>query len=366
VPLGELAADFEITERALGRPTYYRSKWREYRAVWEGKRDDVVHSYIRDIVDLTRFFKWDFVGVPLMPPRQDYYELPQFLGQHTWREPSGRIKKYSPESGGHAMTIEEIDMALEDIVMPDEPVDIDWSELEAIMGVAKELGDTHFVIARIDGGSFPWDVTVGMEEFLVRMITQPEFVRRAIKASTRKAVALAYASIEVGCDAVSTSEDYADNRGPLMGPKRFREFCLPSLERVVKATHEAGGYFIKHSDGNHWAILDDFVTVGVDGWHGIQPSAGMGFRRLKREYGQDLCLFGGIECDTLVAGTPDDVREEVLHTLQSAALGGGLVFSSGNTLMVGTKYENYIAVLDALRQFGLYPLNLQAMQSARH
>jgi uroporphyrinogen decarboxylase len=256
------------------------------------------------------------------------------------------------------MTVEEIDMSIDDLLLPDEPVDIDWSQLEAIEAVAKELGDTHFIVAGIDGGSFPWDVTVGMEEFLMRMVVEPEFVRRAIEAGTRKAVALARAVIELGCGAVWTSEDYCDNRGPIMGPRLFRDFCLPSLERVVEATHEAGGYFIKHSDGNQWAILGDFVDVGVDGWHGIQPSAGMDFGLLKKKHGQDLCLFGGVECDTLVAGTPDDVRAEVLGTLQSAGVGGGLVFSSGNTLMVGVKYENYMMVLDTLRRFGHYPLHL--------
>lgn len=257
------------------------------------------------------------------------------------------------------MTIQEIDMSTDDIVVPDEPVEIDWSELEAIKGVVEELGDTHFVIGRIDGGSFPWDVTVGMEEFLVRMVTQPEFVRKAIEAGTRKGIALARAVIELGCDAVSSGEDYSDNRGPLMGPKLFWEFCLPSLKRVVQATHDAGGYFIKHSDGNHWAILDDFVEAGVDGWHGIQHrAAGMDLPLLKDRYGQDLCFFGGVECDTLVRGTPEEVRQEVLDAFRYAGTGGGLSISSGNTLMVGVKYENYLAILDAVNQFGYYPLSV--------
>ena len=359
VPVGELAADFEITERALGRPTYYRSKWREYKALWEGKREEIVKSYIRDIVDLTHHFEWDFVGVPVVPQRQESYEMPDFLGEYTWREPSGRVKKYSPESGGHAMTIQEIDMSVGDIIVPDEPVEINWSELEAIKGVIEELGDTHFIIARIDGGSFPWRTTIGMEEFLARMVTQPEFVRKATEAGTRKAVAQARAAMELGCDAVSTGDDYGDNRGPIMGPKLFREFCLPSLKRVVKATHDAGGWFIKHSDGNQWAILDDFIAAGVDGWQGIQRGAGMDFRLLKEQYGQNLCLFGGVDCDTLIFGTREDVRAEVLDALQSAGTGGGLVFSSANTLMVGVKYGLYVTALDALREYGRYPLSVR-------
>ena len=195
-----------------------------------------------------------------------------------------------------------------------------------------------------------------MEQFLIRMVTDPGFIHKTIEASTRQATALARAAVELGCDATSTGDDFCDNRGPIMGPERFREFCLPSLRRVVDATHDAGAYFIKHSDGNHWTILDDFVAANVDGWQGIQTSAGMDFALLKERYGQELCLFGGIDCEVLVAGKPDEVRERVRHTIRSAGAGGGLAIASSNTLMVGTKYENYMAVLETVRDYGRYPL----------
>lgn len=357
IPVGEMAADFEITEKALGHPTYYRSKWREYQAVWEGRREEVVESYVRDIAALVRKLGWDYVGVPLAPPRRDRYSLPEFLDDYTWREASGRVKRYCPESGGHAMTVQEIEMSVEDIDIPSTPVALDDSEFDIIRGVVQELGDTHFVIGRIDGGSFPWDTTVGMEAFLTRMAVEPEFVEKAIEAETRRAEVRAAKVIEMGCDAVSSVEDYSDSRGTIMGPERFRQFCLPSLQRVVRATHDAGGLFVKHSDGNHWEILDDFVDAGVDGWHGIQQRVGMDFRKLKERYGGKLCLFGGIECDTLVRGSRDEVRVEVLDTLRKAGRGGGLVFGSGNTLMVGVRYENYVEALDTLREYGNYPLD---------
>ena len=64
VPIGEMAIDFELTEIALGRPTLYRSKWAEYMALWNGRRDEVVASYARDIVDLVRHFDLDYLADP--------------------------------------------------------------------------------------------------------------------------------------------------------------------------------------------------------------------------------------------------------------------------------------------------------------
>ncbi|MBI2942344.1 MAG: hypothetical protein HYY04_18095 [Chloroflexi bacterium] len=359
VPVGEIAIDFPITELALGRPTLYRAKWKEYVAEWEGRRDEIVESHQRDIVDLIRHFELDYLAVPLVPARRSKYGRPEFLGEYTWRDSAGRIMRYCPESGGHAMAIQPIDLTIADLPLPRDPVPVDESRLEAIQHVIKELGDTHFIIGRPPDGSFPWDSTTGtMDEFLVRMLTQPEFVERAVEVRTREAVAYIKAMIEIGCDAVLPGSDYGDNRGPIMGPDLFRRFCLPSLRRMVDAAHAAGGYLIKHSDGNHWAILDDFVAAGVNGWQGIQPRVGMDLRLLKERYGDQLCFFGGVDVDTLVLGTEQDVVDQVKYAIHHAARDGGLVIGSGNTLLPGVRYENYQAMLRAVREFGAYPVAL--------
>ena len=117
-----------------------------------------------------------------------------------------------------------------------------------------------------------------------------------------------------------------------------------------------GGYFIKHTDGNVWSILDDMVGAGIDAWHGIQPSIGMDLRLLKERYGDRLCFFGGVNCETLVAGTSDQARAEATYAIRHAAPGGGLVVTSGNVLQPGTRLENYLAARQAVHDAGRYPI----------
>ena len=57
-----------------------------------------------------------------------------------------------------------------------------------------------------------------------------------------------------------------------MGPELFREFILPGIVRQSEAIHAGGGYFVKHTDGNVWSILDDLAEAEIDGWHSIQPN----------------------------------------------------------------------------------------------
>jgi hypothetical protein len=356
VPVGELAVDWDTTDKALGVKTLYRGGWRELTALWEGRRDEVVDSCVRDLTGLVHKFEWDFAVVPTVYPQRNRYPKPEMIGEYRWRDPNGRVWQFSLDLGGHAMVMEHPPMTVADLPDPDLPPRLEDSEFEAIERVMKEIGGSHFVVARIPDGTFPWRDTVGMAAFLERMLREPDFVRKAIAGATQKTLAYIEAAAALKVDGIVITVDYCDNHGPLMGPKLFREFVLGPLSECVKAAHKHGLYFLKHSDGNHWSILDDFVAAGIDGWQGIQPRIGMDLRILKEKYGGKLALIGGVNCETLTIGTTADVEREVRYAIRHAAPGGGFVMCSGNTLMHGTKYENYQAMLTATRISGGYPI----------
>jgi len=348
VPVGEVGVDYPITERALGRETLYRAKWKEYQAYWEGRRDEIVASYKRDIVDLARKFEWDFVPAPLIPPKKSKYCFPEFFEPFRWREADGSRWAFSPESEGHALCIHYPPMTIADL---QDPEPFDESQLEVAEHIVKELGKTHFVIGRPEeDGSFPYESTIGLTEFLIQLVMDESFVQRAIDVRTKATLDQQNALLEIGCDAVLPGADYCGVNGPMMSPDHFRRFVLPSLTKLCEETHARGKYLIKHTDGNTWKILPMMIEAGIDGWQGIQPSIGMDMAILKEKYGDHICFFGGVDCATLVAGTTDDVRREVRYAIKSAGKNGGLVLVSSNTLMVGVKYENYLTMIETAKE----------------
>lgn len=358
VPTGENAVDFELVEQILGRPTLYNARWRELQALWDGRRDEIVADYGTVHVELVHTLGWDYVRVPVVPPDKEY-RRPVMTGVFSWMDKDDREVHYHPDAGNIVTRVHVDDMTVDDLPDPDEPFEVDPTELDAVRHVVQEIGGTHFIVGRspIDG-SFPFQETVGMENFLIRMVTDPEFVRRAIDVYVGRSIVYIDAMLDAGCDAIMTTDDYSSNRGPIMGPERFREFILPGVVRQAEAVHARGGYFIKHTDGNVWSILDALVEAEIDGWHGIQPSIGMDLRDLKQCYGDTLCFFGGVNNETLIAGTPEDAREEVRYAIQHAAPGGGLVVTSGNVVQPGTKLENYRAARQAVRDYGAYPVRI--------
>ena len=352
VPTGENDVDYVLVEQLLGRPILYNSRWRERQALWDGRRAEIVHDYRTTLVDLARALEWDYVRVPCMPVDKEYHR-PVMTGPYSWLDESGREIHYSPEVGNIATYVDNSEMTIDDLPDPAAPFSVHPSALEAVRHVVAVLGETHFIIGRspVDG-TFPYQQTVGMAEFLARMITDPEFVQRAVEVYVNRSIAYIEAMLDAGCHAVMTTDDYSGNEGPFMGPARFRQFVAPGIERQVAAAHARGGLFVKHTDGNLWSILDDLLATGIDGWHGIQPNIGMDLRLLKERYGPRICFFGGINCETLIQGTPDMARAEVEYAIRYAAQGGGLVIATGNVLQPGTKLENYLAARQATREFG--------------
>ena len=359
VPRGETSFDSLFFKEVCGYDTLAFGGWAEQEALWAGRRDEVVNAYIDAFVAIAERLDWAFVRVPAAPRHKDYSGYKR-TGDYTFQDGQGNSFHFNPKVGNIILPEKwNTDMDIADLGDPDAPFEVADEEMDIARGVAQRIGKTHFIIGRAPlGGTLPHLSTVGLEEFLMRMITDPEFVLRATEIECSKVIAYHKAFFQAGCDAVMETDDYADNGGLLTGKARYEEFIKPSLKRICDAAHEDGGYFIKHSDGVMWDLLDSFVEIGIDGWQGIQPSLGMDVKLLKEKYGGKLCLFGGVNGESMTMGTEEKVRQEVRRAIKYGAPGGGLVITCGNILEPGAIVANYFAEMDEMSKIGNYPINV--------
>lgn len=171
-------------------------------------------------------------------------------------------------------------------------------------------------------------------------------------------------AVKLGANILLSGDDYANRKGPLVSPKLFREFILPYLKRVVALAKRLNVPFIKHSDGNLWRIIDMLIEAGIDGLHPIEPAAGMDIAEVKRVYGDKLCLIGNVDCTILLPKlSPVEVEEVIKETIAKAAVGGGYILSSSNSIHPGVKPENFKAMVEAARRWGKYPISSELIRN---
>jgi uroporphyrinogen decarboxylase len=369
IPVGEMGIDYPIIEQVLGHETYYRAQGKERQAVWAGRRNEVVRSQKEDLVALVRALEWDIVPVWLTYSDRIDYRPRRFLSEDKlkWEDAIGNIWQ-APSEAGDALCIDSHAITpaiLEEMLTT--PVQVDESQLELVNFVRQELGSTHFIIARgwhapstwLDG-SFPLPgegLAIPVDKFLMLIYDDPQFMHDILRAYTKRAIDYGKILIAAGVDAVQLNVDYCINTGPWLSPTHFNEFILPHMQQQVDAYKQEGVYVIKHTDGNTWSLLEMMVSTGIDALHGIQPGVGMDIKQLKEKVGDQMTLFGAIEAETLINGTPEDVGRDVTYCIKHGAPGGGFVLTTSNSVQIGTKYENYMTMLRLAREKGTYPMS---------
>jgi hypothetical protein len=243
IPLGFYAIDFDTVERVLGHETYLRAKAKTRIALWEGRRDEVVQSWIEDTIALYR--KLDLLDIVnlaaeacgIVPPRDYEPEAVRQIDEITWQARDGRVWKYSSITADLTLVHDP-----REITMAQYPLDViseapDESVFEVVDAVTAELGDSHYILGP-SGGEAGMILPGGMEKSLLAYAAEPDLIRHIITYHTQQANHRDAWYLRPGVDGVLWGTDFAATTGPLISPRMFREFCLPSIkERVRNGNH---------------------------------------------------------------------------------------------------------------------------------
>lgn len=354
VPWGEYAIDYDTVEKILSHETYLRAKAKTQIAFWEGRRDEVAQSWKEDLIELYK--KLDFMDIinlsamctAMLPPEDYEPEKPTKIDESTWEFKDGRIYKYSPVTGDITLVYDPQkwtrEFKLEDFKYED-PLPPDESQFEVVDAVIEVFEGEKFILGP-DGGEVSLLLLGDMERGLIEYATNPEVVKRAIDVALWEANKLDKFYIRKGQDGVMWGTDFASNKGPFISPKMFREFSLPAIKSRVKNVKSFGMKVAKHACGNNTQLMDMFVEAGYDAYQSIQETSGLDLRWLKENYGDKLTLWGGVNVENLVSGTPEDVKEDVGKAMEILKPDGGYIFGTSHTIAVGTKYDNFMAMVD--------------------
>lgn len=203
----------------------------------------------------------------------------------------------------------------------------------------------------------------GMDVFLLNMIEHPDFARELLERIAEYCKQLMGPFLhELGdnVDIIKIGDDLGTQKSLMISPRMYRSFLKPihaDLISFIKERTSAKVFF--HSDGDVAPLIDDFVEIGVDILNPIQTNAGSmsGLATLKQRFGDNIAFCGAIDTDrVLPLGSVEDVRQEVRRVMQILGPGGGCMIGAVHTVMNDVPPENVLAMVDAVEEFGHYPL----------
>ena len=198
---------------------------------------------------------------------------------------------------------------------------------------------------------------MGMTNWMMQLYQNPEFIHQVAEMVTAYSLGQLEMLAAAGLDVLIVEDDIASTQSTLVSPAHFSQFINPYNRRLVDRAHALGIKVVRHSDGNLWPILDILLATGYDGLNPLEPQAGMHLKAVKDYCGDRICLLGNIDCQHLLPfGSPAEVAASVRQAIADAAAGGGLIICSSNTLHPGVNAENCIAMFEATRRYGSYPI----------
>jgi len=204
----------------------------------------------------------------------------------------------------------------------------------------------------------------GMDKWLMNMKLKPElhyaWVNKYLNV-TDKIVANVLKEVGDYIDLVVIYNDLGTQQGLYMSHDDYCKYFKPYEARLVQRIKiYTKAKVIEHSCGSIWSIIKDRVEFGVDVQNPLQPlAAGMDAERLKKEFGDIICLHGGLDIQRMLPfGTPETIREDVKKLVSILGPGGGWIAAAAHNIEPETPPENIVAMFDAVQEFGSYPLKV--------
>ncbi|RKY60715.1 MAG: nucleoside 2-deoxyribosyltransferase [Candidatus Neomarinimicrobiota bacterium] len=322
IPLAELGIHPLIKAKFLGRPI----------------------TNLKDDVDFWYQAGYDYIK---LQPGADFNPDKLFLqdNENTTINDDGSIaRNWATEGRGIINSFED----LEKYKFPSKD-DFNYSNFEEVrqylpegMGVIGQYGDIFTMV---------WEL-MGFEEFSFALFDNPQLIRTLFDIIGNLVLSMfEYFAQSDTVDVLWYSDDIAYSSGLMLSPSILREYFFPWLKKIGDLAKAANKPLIYHTDGVLYEVMEDIIASGVDALHPIEPQA-MAIAEVKERYGDRLCLIGHVDVDLLARGTPEQIREKVRQNIEEAAYNGGYCVGSGNSVPEYIKFENYLAMLDAAKEFG--------------
>jgi uroporphyrinogen decarboxylase len=181
-------------------------------------------------------------------------------------------------------------------------------------------------------------------EVMELLTDKPELVRQMMMIQGEFAARLTENILqEVEIDAAVFSEPIGGNDRPLISPKMYEEYILNSYKPVIDVLnrhHVEAIIFLTFA--NVRILIPSILRFGFNCLWACEVNIdAMDYRQLRKEFGRDLRLIGGIDLDALRHGK-DAIRREIEEKVPPLIAEGGYVPLADGRVRADVPFENYV------------------------
>jgi len=230
---------------------------------------------------------------------------------------------------------------------------VDWKHLERNYPPWRQAG--YWIQA---GLWFGFDVThswmVGTERLLCALVEDPDWCRDLFAHQLETQLALLDQVWEAGYrfDCVNWPDDMGYKGTQFFSLEMYRELVKPFHRRAIDWAHAKGVKAHLHSCGNVNPFVPELIEIGLDALNPLEVKAGMDPVYLKRTYGKELVLHGGI--NAVLWDHPDQIRAEMERVVPVLKEQGGYIFSSDHSVPSSVSLEDFRQIVALAKALGAY------------
>jgi uroporphyrinogen decarboxylase len=215
------------------------------------------------------------------------------------------------------------------------------AELDTLQLLKKELGPGTPIIHTIFNPLSQAKNLVGGAELLVHMRRYPDALQVGLKIIAESTIHYIQALHEIGIDGIFYAVQHAQYG--LLTEQEYLQFGKTYDLQILEPAED---FWIKMLHLHGKDVMFDLAVdypVNITNWHDREtdPSLSLGMRRIAG------AVCGGVSQDTLVFGTPDQVRSEALEAIQATG-GQRVILGTGCVTPVIAPVGNILALRQAV------------------
>ncbi len=296
---------------------------------------------LKDEVEFWNKAGYDYIK---LQPKADFNPMKIGLGNNVSYNDDGTVfRKWASENNGVISSFEDF----EKYTFPSAS-DFDYTNFEKVrsllpdgMGVVGQYGDIF---------TMTWEM-MGFESFSFALFENEELIKILNNRLGELVLSMfEYFAQSENVDAIWYSDDIAYTNSLMVSPQVLDKYFFPWLKRIGDLAKRYNKPLIYHTDGLLYDVMDKIIDCGVNALHPIEPKA-MNIEEVKQKYGDQLCLIGNIDVDLLSRGTVDEIRKNVIRNIDEVGQDGGYCVGSGNSIPEYVKLENYIAMIETVKDY---------------